>query len=220
MIFKHTFQDFPNLIREDTEEGRHYVLPSGERYPSVTHILSALDDGKSLEEWIKRVGEEEANKIGRVAANRGTLIHKMVEDYLLNKDNPTKGHMPINVYMFNNMKKYLHNIEEVYGIECSLYSHSLQAAGTADIFAKYKGVRSIVDNKSSKREKREEWIQDYFLQTGSYAIMIEELYDIAVPQVVVLITCENGEVQEFVRPSEPYKEKVRQLFKEYHERLH
>ena len=57
-----------------TEEGRRYLTPNGDAYPSVTTVLSDYNKAAILE-WRKRVGNEEANKISRLASSRGTRVH-------------------------------------------------------------------------------------------------------------------------------------------------
>lgn len=215
MTFEHKFLTFPEIVNTDLETGRIYTLPDGTQYPSVTTILDRADDGSGLAAWRARLGRAEADRQGRIAANRGTKIHTMAENYLLNRDNVTKGQMPVNIEMFNFLRKKLDNISVLYGIECGLYSHALKVAGRTDIFAKYKGVDSVVDNKTSKRDKEAEWIESYFIQTTAYSIMLEEMFKIEVPQIVVLITTEQGSCQEFIRPSHEYREKTIALFKEF-----
>ena len=57
-----------------TEDGRLYETPTGQRYPSVTTVLSAYNK-KAIFEWRQRVGEEQANRISRKASGRGTKLH-------------------------------------------------------------------------------------------------------------------------------------------------
>ena len=84
--FKRYDYQFEELKSETNEAGqRFYLTPSGEKYPSVTTVLGSLTkDG--IVQWRKRVGEEEANKITRRAANRGTQLHTICEQYILNNE--------------------------------------------------------------------------------------------------------------------------------------
>ena len=66
-----------------TEEGRVYKVPGGKLYPSITTVLSSYNK-KAIMEWRKRVGDEEANRISRMASGRGTKLHNTIEKYLLN----------------------------------------------------------------------------------------------------------------------------------------
>lgn len=82
--FRHNINSLPMLNREDTEGGRFYVLPSGQKVPSVTTVLS-WHKKPALQEWRNRVGEEEANRVSKKASTRGTKLHAVCEDYLNNK---------------------------------------------------------------------------------------------------------------------------------------
>ena len=84
-MFNHIHHDIPKLKRIDSEAGRVYQTPTGKAYPSVTSV-TGLHGKEAFFEWRKRVGEEEANRIAARAANRGTRVHTLCEDYLLNKD--------------------------------------------------------------------------------------------------------------------------------------
>ena len=63
--------ELPKLTRETTESGRRYFTPEGNAYPSITTVLSILSK-EAIKAWRARVGAEEANKISRQAAGRGT----------------------------------------------------------------------------------------------------------------------------------------------------
>src|SRR6056300_757708 len=98
--------DLPVLTRKTTESGRKYFTPEGNTYPSITTVLSILSKD-SIMAWRKRVGEEEANKISRQASTRGTAVHKLAEDYIDNLEDWNKGHMPANLFSFNQLKAIL-----------------------------------------------------------------------------------------------------------------
>ena len=81
--------------RNNKDGKRVYVTPAGHTYPSITSILSANPEKKkSLARWRKRVGDVEANRISRTASARGTVVHKICEDYLNNEGEVTNGEMP------------------------------------------------------------------------------------------------------------------------------
>ena len=86
MNFNHVKLPELKLQRVTLEDGkRYYVTPEGNKYPSVTTMISHFKKDTILE-WRKRVGAEEANKISRQATNRGTKLHSIVEKYLANED--------------------------------------------------------------------------------------------------------------------------------------
>jgi genome maintenance exonuclease 1 len=177
---------------------RYYVTPDGNHYPSVTTVIGETTDKSSLIEWRKRVGEAEANRISGQAATRGTAVHKMCEDYLNNID-PYKDQMPSNVDTFNSLKDVIDtHIGNVHCQEAPLYSNFLQVAGRVDCIAEYDNKLSIIDFKTSRKPKRAEWIQGYFMQTSAYAVMYEEMTEIPINQLVVLIAVDNDWPQVFI----------------------
>ena len=79
---------------------RHYQINGVEqKLPSVTSILSGTRDNKFLFEWRKRVGEKEANRISKLSAGRGTVMHKLIELYL-----ETPSDMPYDERIAETMK--------------------------------------------------------------------------------------------------------------------
>ena len=184
----------PKLTRETTESGRKYFTPEGYAYPSVTTVLGNLSK-KSIAQWRKRVGEEEANKISHRASTRGTAIHQMCEDYLNNKEDYLEGAMPNNVETFNVLKPHLDsNISNVWFQEEFLYSTELECAGQVDCIAEYEGELSIIDFKTSLKWKKEEWVQNYFMQTAFYAAAFYERTGVPIKQGVVIIAVDNEPV--------------------------
>ena len=71
-----------SLDQQTSKKGRVYVDDEGNKYPSITTVLSILNK-EAILAWRKRVGEEEANKISTRAAVRGTKVHDMIESCLL-----------------------------------------------------------------------------------------------------------------------------------------
>jgi len=216
-LFKHTFVPFVELTTENINGQRHYVLPDGvTKLKSVTTLLSEKLDKTALLEWRKKVGEEEANRISTQAARRGTSIHNLAEKYILNEDMTEhfKKEMPINVETFKVIQPVLdEHIGNVLGVELPLYSKPLGCAGRTDLVAEYDGKLSIVDFKTSRKIKKEEWIQNYFLQATIYSMMFEWTYQIAVPQIVIIIAVDDEKTpQTFVMERSKYIDKVKELF--------
>jgi len=91
----------------------------------------------------------------------------------------------------------------------------MKLAGTADCIAEYNGTLSIVDFKTNSKKKLESQIEDYFLQSTAYSIMFEELTGQTIEQIVILITCNDGNLQSFVKKSSDYSpllsEKIQQF---------
>lgn len=224
---KHFSHDLIPLIDLDTiniEGRRYYVTPDGLYYPSVTTVTSSLKKS-FIDDWKKRVGEEEAQRISRKAASRGTAMHALCEDYLSNKSNYRVGKMPHIIELFNKIKPIVdEHIEKIYGIELALFSRELKTAGRTDLFCQFMGMNTVLDFKTATKPKQEADIEDYFLQATTYAMMIEEMYcelkPIYIPQIAVVIAVEEAGApgQLFIKQTHQYRGKVRKLFMEYHEK--
>lgn len=201
--FDHQFLEKKSLPRQYEDGKRFYVTPEGEHCISVTTALSVLSK-KGIEKWQQRVGVEEADKISKHRANLGTMFHEACEHYLLNED---IGPMyPSTSFLFNTMKRHLdEHVGTIYGIEIPLYSTELKAAGTADLICDYRGKLSIVDFKTSTKPKNEKHILGYFLQSTTYAIMLNEMYNMQPEQIVILVAPDASPVQEIIKPIETYQ---------------
>lgn len=194
-IFQHNPITFQELQATSTPTGRVYETPDGKLYPSVTTVL-AQHTKSSIMEWRKRIGEQEADKISRQAATRGTKFHNMAEKYLKNELHEEKFSI-LDREMFEISKPELHNIDNIRALEVPLYSHHLRLAGRVDCIAEYKGALSIIDFKTSRREKDEEHIQHYYMQAAAYAIMFEERTNIPINNLTIIIAVDDGFVQVF-----------------------
>lgn len=194
-VFKHEPVDlgYTDLEVCNTEAGRKYVSPVGAAYPSITTILGSLNkDG--LEEWKAAVGIDEANRVCRHAATRGTAMHEIVERYLDNNPNYfLKTDMPHVRALFKSIRPHLDkNVETVILQECPLYSDFLRAAGRVDLVAVWNGELSIVDFKTSRRVKTRDDISAYFQQATAYACMFEERTGIRIKQIVILMAIDDN----------------------------
>ena len=214
--FEFDLLEFVHLNRIDGETARLYETPTGERYPSVTTVLGKMSDKTALDEWRKRVGNEEANRVSSRAASRGTFIHTMCEKYILGKT--VDMSMPHNMMIFNQIKKNLdEKVDMIRATECTLFSHRLKIAGTCDLIANYDGRLSIIDYKTSAKRKRKDWIEGYFLQCSLYAYMLWEMTGIGVKDIVIIIGVDDEiEPQVFVERPVNYIEKAVDLVRSYH----
>lgn len=187
MKFEHVEHSFPSLLQENNGDGtRCYVTPNGLKYPSVTTVLAEYSK-KGIDAWKKKVGEVEAEKVSRTAAQRGTGVHKLAEDYLNNLGVPQHGIMPNQKSVFVNLRKELDKLNKIHCLEQRLFSHELQLAGTVDCIAEYNGVLSVIDFKTSRRLKKKDQIANYFMQGSAYAKMFSEMTGIKVEQTVIMI---------------------------------
>ena len=199
--------DMPVLTQLEVDEStgdRFYISPNGIRLPSVTTVLGYFKK-KQLIEWRNKVGNEEADRVMNRAATRGTKFHNMMEAYLRGEDTYLDGVMPDMKQSFNDMKETLDLIDNIRYIESPLHSESLGVAGRTDVIAEFGKVPSIIDFKTSKNEKKAEWIENYFEQATAYALMYEELVGEAIDQIVILISTDyRPEPQVFIRDKNQY----------------
>jgi len=200
-----------------TESGRVYETPTGEKYPSITTVLSEYSKA-GITKWRQRVGEETANKISAKASGRGTKLHDACEKYLLNEmtDMKIQMMMPDVKDFFFQLKGHLdEKIGLVYGLEQPLYSHMMRIAGRCDCIAEWEGEISIIDYKTASKLKEEHYIQNYFMQCSAYAEMFGEITGIKINQIVVAIANDEGEPQIFVRDKKDYLKPLLQYIEKY-----
>ena len=89
--------DYKPLSRVSEDGKRLYATPDGKRLPSVTTVLDKTkpeEKKAALNEWRRRVGVENAQKITTEAANRGTRMHTYLEDYIKQGQLKERGSNP------------------------------------------------------------------------------------------------------------------------------
>ena len=174
--------------------GRKYLVDNI-KVQSVTTILSATKDKRFLDNWRRRVGDQEADRIMRQASSVGTEMHQVLEYYLTGQgyynaaEEGTKPRMMAKTILDNIV------LDEVWGNEISL-QYKNQFAGTCDLTAVAYGKPSIVDWKQANRPKKEEWVEDYKLQLGAYYLAHTANYG-PIEQGVISICTRDLQYQEF-----------------------
>jgi len=216
-LFNHVGLDPIEMSAEMVDGKRVYLTPTGDKFPSVTTVISNNKDKVAgIARWRARVGEEKANNISKRSTNRGTKYHSIVEDYFNNDlDLKKYSKFPLPVLMFQHSRDILDRINNIYLQEAALYSKHLEIAGRVDCIAEFDGVLSIIDFKTAAEPKREKYLYDYFVQETAYACMLQENYGLSVKQLVTIVACENGETQVKVLP--PKKEFFMKLMSYIHE---
>ena len=183
-------------LEANTIDGvRYYTLPSGKKAPSITSITSFYNR-QTFKNWREKVGEEEANKITKVATDRGTKFHDLVEKYLSNEDvSSLKDVLPSTKARWIAARESLNKIDNIHALEKPLYSEYFGIAGRVDCIAEYEGELAVIDFKTSKKIKPEKWLQNYFVQETAYACMYYEMTGISVKKIVTLMVADNGDVK-------------------------
>lgn len=185
--------NYKEINRQNLDGRRYYVTPAGDRVPSVTTILDRTkpeEAKKALQEWRRRVGEQQAQAITTEAANRGTRMHKWLENFVQHGDPGNPGTHPESQRSHRMAMKIIEsgfkNVSEVWGNEVPLYFPELYA-GTTDCVGVHAGDEAILDFKQSNKPKKQEWIDDYFLQLTAYALAHNEVHGTNIRKGVVMM---------------------------------
>ena len=192
--------DYPASMRTSIEGRRHYEI-TGKKLPSVTTILSATkskEAQESIARWTARVGEVEAERVKNTAASRGTNMHLHLERYIEgkgHKDLTDEGQVAGDMAQVI-INKGLCDLSEIWGSEVVLYYPGLYA-GATDLVGVYDYEDSIIDFKQSNKPKRKEWVEDYFMQLGAYAMAHNQVYDTEITQGVILMCTPDNYFQKF-----------------------
>jgi genome maintenance exonuclease 1 len=202
------------------QDGFRFYSIDGKNYPSVTSVLG-IKKKKELANWRQSIGENVANwEMGR-AARRGKSTHTLVEQYLKGETPSERSVLPLG--LFKLMRPYVDQIDNIHMIEQVMYSKELGLAGQTDCIAEYNGKLSVIDFKTANKERKESWIDNYFLQCTAYATMYKELYGKNIDQIVVLIASEDGAMQSFIKETkdymEPLKKSIEEFYKYFHEQV-
>ena len=196
--------NYKALTRKSVDGRRLYSTPDGLAVPSVTTILDKTKPEKAkqaLLNWRKRVGETQAANITKEAAGRGTRMHKWLEDYVLTDDIGIPGSNPYSQQSHKMaeiiVEQGLSNMTECWGVEVPLYFPQIYA-GTTDCVGIYNGKPSIIDFKQTNKPKKEEWVQDYFMQLCAYGNAHNEVYGTDIQQGVILMCTPDNFFQRFI----------------------
>lgn len=201
-----------DTIQEDGK--RFYVDGQGQKYPSVTTVTSLLTR-EHIQLWRKRIGEEKADAISNRAARRGTAFHQLVEDYLRREKEFIEFDDIIQEGMFKGIRPVLDSIVPL-ALEAPLYSVNLKMAGRVDCVGLFEDVLSIIDFKTASKMKTDDQVTPWMIQMTAYAIMVEELTGIEVPEVNALVAVEGqAGFQLFSGDPQNYVEQLWDLRKRY-----
>ena len=190
---------YASLQRQDLPEGRRYIYGE-QKLPSVTTILSGTKDMSGLDDWVKRVGEAEADRIKNEASKIGTYLHEVIERMVAYRHlpRPTSWEMCKGYEMgYKIINTYFRNVNEIWGSEVSLY-YPEKYAGTTDLVGVYRGKPTIIDFKQSNKPKKRQWIEDYFCQLAAYAMAHDIVHGTNIDNAVVLMAVRSdGSTEEF-----------------------
>ena len=200
---------YPPSTRSLVNGSRHYDIES-EKLPSVTTILSATQPAEKkakLAEWQQKVGKDKADSIRDQAAERGTIMHRILEGYLTGQRHldltdlgQQAGVMAKNIWETD----LRDGMDEVWGTEVTVYYPGLYA-GATDLVGVYNGAQIIGDFKQTNKPKRREWIGDYFIQLAAYAMAHNYVYRTSIQSGLILMCSKDNVFQRFFVNPEEFK---------------
>ncbi len=204
--------DYTPLNRESVEGKRLYATPDGNKLPSVTTILDKtkpFEKVQALLNWKKAVGEKKAQEIVTEAASRGTRMHKYIEDYITTGILNDPGSNPYSVQSHKMARHIidngLKNVNEVWGVEVGLYYPGLYA-GSTDCVGVHSNDPAIMDHKQTNKPKKEEWIEDYYLQMVAYALAHNKVHGTNIQKGVVFMCVKPPEIKPLTWGEPQYQE--------------
>jgi len=202
--------EYPTSTRALINGKRHYDVGTEEKLPSVTTILQATqseEKKESLAKWKQKVGENKADEIRDSAAERGTIMHRIIEGHLLGRNHADLSDLGQNAGTM--AQKIIDEglegrMDEIWGSEITIYYPGL-FAGATDLAGIYEGRESIIDFKQSNKLKRKEWIEDYFIQLAAYALGHNYVYNTSIQSGTILMCTKDNIFQRFDITGEEFK---------------
>ncbi len=194
--------NYPKSIRSIIQGSRHYSV-NQESLPSVTTILKATESEEKkakLADWKQRVGYKQAEVISREATSRGSSMHDYLEKFLLGKLNmdllgdKANEKIMADQIIENGLRNKL---SEIWGCEATLY-YPGKYAGAADCIGIYESKETIIDFKQSNKPKKDEWVDDYYLQCAAYSLAHNKVYNSNITQIVILLCTKDNIFQRFI----------------------
>ena len=210
---------YDHATRTELHGSRTYDV-LGLRLPSVTTILAKTKDQTYLTKWKNKIGHEEADRIKNYSGKRGTSMHKFIEKYI--QESGYEDLTPIGKEAKPMAEKIIESglkpISYYYGSEVTLYYPGLYA-GSTDLVCEHEGKDTIIDFKQANRPKKEEWIEDYYLQIAAYAMAHDYVHNSNIQQGIIMVCTPDLYYQEFKfegNEMRQYRHKFLERLSQYH----
>ena len=215
MTFTHILHpEIPKIKQVNINGIRHYDTPDGTLI-SITSLLKSFTP-QGILDWREAVGEEVANAVMVAATDRGSKVHKIIENCLSNKPETdlAGNYGELATRMFGQMVPALDKIDRIRALEQGLYSTRFGVAGRADCVAEYDKELTMIDFKTSTR-KRDEINETYLVQATFYSLAWEERTGEKVNQIAILTTTEDGELDVHIDDPSNHVGRLEEMIEEY-----
>ncbi len=205
------------------ERVRAFSLESREPplYPGATRVLSGTKDMTGLNAWRERIGEDKADAILKESLSIGTSLDKIVEAHFSNPEFDPAAYRDQSGYrLYKQILPHLRKIESA-TTQLTVWSDRAKMKGIMDIFGLFNGEPTVIDIKNSIRPKKEEYIEDYFLQCTMYAMAMHDLLGVSVKKIALIIAVRPGDnhlpiPQVFVRDTKDFVKEALRRIRDYH----
>ena len=214
-MFTHLLHpEIPKIKQVNIDGVRYYDTPDGTLI-SITSLLKNFTP-QGILDWREAVGEEVANEVMRAAADRGSKVHKIIENCLSNKsENDLVGNYgDLASRMFSQMIPAIDKIDRIRALEQGLYSTRFGIAGRVDCIAEYDKELTVIDFKTSTR-KRDERNETHLVQASFYSLAWEERTGEKVNQIAILTTTEDGELDVYRDDPSNHVDRLEEMIEEY-----
>ena len=177
------------------------------KYPGVTRVLGGTKDMTGLDAWRARVGDEEADRILEESRVIGNSLDAIFNESLgVNRDSfdleAYSGE--VGYKLFKQLQPTIKRIDPI-GTQLKVWNDHLKYMGYLDCLGIYNGKLTLIDCKNSRKEKREEYLEDYWLQTAGYSIALFEMMGMRPSQVMLMVARRDSPFpQIIVRDLKPY----------------
>ena len=200
--------NYPTSSRSVINGSRHYTL-NNQILVSVSSVLKMTkseSEKASLKAWQDRIGFKESLRIKNEAAQRGTEMHSLIENFLLGRSNlnlfeqeKEKSH-PQKMADLIISEGLKNKLSEINGVECVVhYPEPKGFAGTSDLIGIWDNIPSVIDFKQKNSIMKESYdsLQTYFMQLGAYSLAHNTVYGSSITQGVILLATRDLVFQVF-----------------------
>lgn len=184
-----------NISSTDTPKGRIYTNhDTGDKFWSVTTMLSKTSDDTWLKAWEERIGIEAAQKESKRCCDRGDKIHLACELYTQNRPFSEQVEAAGEyIKLFYQLRQAIFtHVGLIYAAEIPVFSKLMKVGGRFDLLAMWRGELALIDYKGSNFVKSNDGIGDYQEQLCTYSLALEETYGIKVNKLVNIIANEKS----------------------------
>ena len=214
---KRTVGMYPESLRETTfiyndKYKEKYEWPEDQHnLISPSRVFNLTEDASGLENWRKRVGEEEAERITEQAKEIGLTMHEYIENSL--KKITGISHLNslplpnLTNHKYHELGSYLGNLilkealkdklTEIWGMESRLYYKDLYK-GITDLVGVYEGDPCIIDFKCKRSYRKKEWMVKHFSQLTAYGMAHNKMCGTDIKKGIVFVATQKKEFQKFV----------------------